>query len=138
MVGDVVYRWSGQVFEPADTLQMYGLDPLNPVNAMPGVPKRYIVTGDSGQGMTGSAIAAMVISDQILGRDNPWTEVYTPSRVVSMLKSPESLGSEAAVTARGFAEVRKNRGLFEGVSRHILARGSSLTTHLLGWGREKP
>lgn len=29
----MVYRWSGQVYEPADQLGLYGLDPLNPLNA---------------------------------------------------------------------------------------------------------
>ncbi len=147
-----------QVYEPADELGLYGLDPLNPLNlpgaagsvagvasnvvagaegapapvlpnlaSLPALPadrphvKRYIITGDSGQGMTGaraaclrcfdvfaaiagprvstlwcwcgclsqthagSAIAAMVLSDAITGRPNPWSHLYSPSRVNTLL-----------------------------------------------------
>ncbi|KAG2443184.1 hypothetical protein HYH02_009261 [Chlamydomonas schloesseri] len=103
--GEVLYRWSGQVYEPIDLLGLYGLDPVNPVNALSGC-KRYIATGDSGQGMTGSAIAAMVLADLIAGRPNPWSELYSPSRVTPALNvsSLEELGSEAAATARGLVD----------------------------------
>jgi hypothetical protein len=46
-----------QVFEPADALGMYGKDPVNPEQILPGAAPKYVATGDSGQGMTGSAIA---------------------------------------------------------------------------------
>jgi glycine/D-amino acid oxidase-like deaminating enzyme len=41
----------------------------------------YVATGDSGQGITHGTIAGMLISDLILDRPNPWTELYDPSRV---------------------------------------------------------
>ena len=44
MAGEIKYRWTGQVMEPADLIGMYGLDPLNPAG------DTYIATGDSGQG----------------------------------------------------------------------------------------
>lgn len=110
-MGDVVYRWSGQVYEPADALGLYGLDPLNPINLRSEGVKRYIATGDSGQGMTGSAIAAMVITDQILGKNNIWSDVYSPNRVLPTLKSVEGLASEAAVTTRAYAEAVALRNL---------------------------
>jgi Rieske Fe-S protein len=40
----------------------------------------FIVTGDSGMGMTHGAIAGMLITDLILERDNRWAELYHPSR----------------------------------------------------------
>lgn len=37
--------------------------------------------------MTGSAIAAMVVGDAILGgAPNPWADTYSPSRLSSALK----------------------------------------------------
>lgn len=39
------------------------------------------VAGNSGQGMTGGTISAMVIADQILGRSNPWRHAYSPQRL---------------------------------------------------------
>lgn len=32
----------------------------------------YIITGDSGNGMTHCTIGAMLVTDLIMGRDNPW------------------------------------------------------------------
>lgn len=72
-MGEVLYRWSGQVMEPADGVAFIGRDPLGPKNV-------YIATGDSGMGMTHGTIAGMLITDLILGRANPWAELYDPSR----------------------------------------------------------
>lgn len=106
---EVVYRWSGEVFEPADQLHLFGLDPFDPFNA--GEVKRYVLTGDSGQGMTGSAIAAMVVGDALQGKENKWQEVYKPDRIVSGLKSPMELAQELANIVRGYAEVPLLRDL---------------------------
>jgi glycine/D-amino acid oxidase-like deaminating enzyme/nitrite reductase/ring-hydroxylating ferredoxin subunit len=73
MMGAVEHRWSGQVMEPVDHLAFIGRDPG-------GREHVYIVTGDSGQGMTHGTIAGMVIRDQILGRANPWEDLYAPTR----------------------------------------------------------
>jgi glycine/D-amino acid oxidase-like deaminating enzyme/nitrite reductase/ring-hydroxylating ferredoxin subunit len=71
-ISAVAYRWSGQVMEPVDYLAFIGRNP--------GEKHVYIVTGDSGQGMTHGTIAGMLLSDLITGRDNPWTELYDPAR----------------------------------------------------------
>ena len=44
-------------------------------------PTCYIVTGDSGNGMTHGTIAGMLLTDLILGRANPWAELYDPGRL---------------------------------------------------------
>ena len=73
MMGGTEYRWSGQVQEPADGLGLIGPNPGEE-------PYVYIATGDSGMGMTHSTIAGMLITDLIVGRKNPWTTLYDPSR----------------------------------------------------------
>jgi glycine/D-amino acid oxidase-like deaminating enzyme/nitrite reductase/ring-hydroxylating ferredoxin subunit len=73
-VGEVAYRWSGQVLEPADYMAFIGPNP-------DGTPNVYIATGDSGQGMTHGAIAGMLLTDLVLGRENEWAEIYDPKRV---------------------------------------------------------
>ena len=73
MAKDVVYRWSGQVFEPVDGLGFIGRNPGDTDNV-------YIATGDSGHGMTHGTIAGMLITDQIMGRPNPWEKLYDPAR----------------------------------------------------------
>ena len=67
------FRWSGQVMEPIDSLALIGRNPLDSDNV-------YIATGDSGNGMTHGTIAGMLLTDLIAGRENPWTNLYDPSR----------------------------------------------------------
>jgi Rieske Fe-S protein len=40
----------------------------------------YVVSGDSGMGMTHGTIAGMLLTDLILGRDNAWSTLYDPAR----------------------------------------------------------
>lgn len=72
VTGAVVFKWSGQIMETIDCLAFIGKNPLN--------EHIFIVTGDSGHGMTHGTIAGMLISDLILGRPNPWEKLYDPSR----------------------------------------------------------
>ena len=72
MINKIDYRWSGQVFEPIDSLAFIGRNPGN--------KNVYIATGDSGNGMTHGTIAGILIPDLILGKDNPWKSLYEPSR----------------------------------------------------------
>lgn len=69
---DVVHRWSGQVYEPSDGLAFIGRSPS--------VEHTYLVTGDSGMGFTHAGIAALLISDLVAGRHNPWESLYNPRR----------------------------------------------------------
>jgi glycine/D-amino acid oxidase-like deaminating enzyme/nitrite reductase/ring-hydroxylating ferredoxin subunit len=78
----VEYRWSGQVMEPADGLAFIGRNPLDDDSV-------FIVTGDSGMGMTYGTIAGMLLTDLIQGRRNRWEELYSPSRI-RMKALPES------------------------------------------------
>jgi glycine/D-amino acid oxidase-like deaminating enzyme/nitrite reductase/ring-hydroxylating ferredoxin subunit len=71
-VGDVTDRWSGQVMEPVDGVAYIGKNP--------GDKNVYVVTGDSGNGMTHGTIAGMLIVDLIAGRKNRWAKLYNPSR----------------------------------------------------------
>ena len=73
-IEDIAFRWSGQVMETQDYLAFIGRNPMDKPNV-------YIATGDSGMGMTHGTIAGMLISDLILGKENPWTGLYDPGRV---------------------------------------------------------
>lgn len=66
------HAWSGQVLEPADGLAFAGADP--------GRDNVYLVTGDSGNGITHGTLAAMLLSDLVQGHDHPWSELYDPAR----------------------------------------------------------
>lgn len=73
MFDEVIYRWSGQVMEPVDSMGFMGKNP--------GDDNIYIITGDSGNGMTHTTIGAMIISDIITGKKNKWEDLYSPSRI---------------------------------------------------------
>lgn len=69
-----IYRWSGQVIEPLDGLAYIGHNPFDYDNI-------YIITGDSGHGLTHGTIGGILITDLILGKENPWQQLYEPSRL---------------------------------------------------------
>jgi glycine/D-amino acid oxidase-like deaminating enzyme/nitrite reductase/ring-hydroxylating ferredoxin subunit len=72
MMGTIKYRWSGMVMETTDGLAFIGLNP--------GDKNVYIVTGDSGMGMTHGTIAGILLTDLIQGKENAWSQLYDPSR----------------------------------------------------------
>jgi Rieske Fe-S protein len=74
LTGSILEHWSGQIIEPIDGMAYIGHNPADSDNV-------YIVTGDSGNGLTHGTIAGMILRDLILNRDNPWTELYNPSRI---------------------------------------------------------
>lgn len=72
-VGAIRERWSGQVMEPHDGVAFIGL--------APGKNHLYMITGDSGMGITHSTLGSLLITDLITGKENPWAELYKPSRI---------------------------------------------------------
>jgi glycine/D-amino acid oxidase-like deaminating enzyme/nitrite reductase/ring-hydroxylating ferredoxin subunit len=72
-LGEVKHRWSGQVFETPDGLGLIGRAPG-------GRDNEYVITGDSGMGMTHGTLGARLVTDLILGRANDLAGVYSPSR----------------------------------------------------------
>lgn len=89
---EVVHQWSGQVMEPVDGMGFIGRNPMDSDNV-------YIITGDSGNGLTHGTLGAMLITDLILGRKNRWEELYEPSRI-SLKATSEHLKENANVAAQ--------------------------------------
>jgi glycine/D-amino acid oxidase-like deaminating enzyme/nitrite reductase/ring-hydroxylating ferredoxin subunit len=71
-VGEVTDRWSGQVMEPVDGAAYIGRNP--------GGKNVFIVTGDSGNGITHGILGGMLIVDLIAGGEHRWAKLYDPSR----------------------------------------------------------
>jgi glycine/D-amino acid oxidase-like deaminating enzyme/nitrite reductase/ring-hydroxylating ferredoxin subunit len=95
-VGAPTYQWSGQVIEPADHLPFLG--------RFPGMGKTvYVITGDSGQGFTNHTCGAMLVTDLIQGRRNPWQGLYSPSRqgITGLLSRLRGNAEGAAELAKG-------------------------------------
>jgi glycine/D-amino acid oxidase-like deaminating enzyme/nitrite reductase/ring-hydroxylating ferredoxin subunit len=72
-IEEVEFTWGGQVMETMDGLAFIGRNPMDAENV-------FIATGDSGMGITHGSIAGMLLSDLILGKENPWAKLYDPSR----------------------------------------------------------
>lgn len=67
---EISHRWSGQVIEPLDGLPYIGRT----------ADHQYVATGFAGNGMTFGTLGAMIASAGILGRKNPWSELFDPGR----------------------------------------------------------
>lgn len=72
-VEETVYHWSGQILETMDALGYIGKNPFDKDNV-------FIITGDSGNGLTNAGIAAILLTALIIKGDHPWEELYSPSR----------------------------------------------------------
>jgi glycine/D-amino acid oxidase-like deaminating enzyme/nitrite reductase/ring-hydroxylating ferredoxin subunit len=94
-VGEIEYRWSGQVMEPVDGLGFIGRNPADKGHIM-------VATGDSGHGLTHGTIAGILLTDLILGRPNPWETLYDPSR--KSLRSAAEYVKENVNVARQYLD----------------------------------
>jgi glycine/D-amino acid oxidase-like deaminating enzyme/nitrite reductase/ring-hydroxylating ferredoxin subunit len=92
MMTEVIYEWSGQVMEPVDSLAYLGRNPMDKYNV-------YVITGDSGNGMTHCTIGAMLITDLIMNQPNAWAELYDASRI-SLRSIGEFIRENANVAAQ--------------------------------------
>jgi glycine/D-amino acid oxidase-like deaminating enzyme/nitrite reductase/ring-hydroxylating ferredoxin subunit len=70
----VDYRWSAQDYLPADKVPYIG-------RLIPGYGRLHVATGFKKWGMTHSAVAAMLLRDQITGRPNPWSGFFKATRL---------------------------------------------------------
>ena len=67
---DIVHHWSGQVIETPDGLPYIGAT----------ADHQFAATGFSGNGMTFGTLGGMMAADWSLGRKNPWSALFDPSR----------------------------------------------------------
>lgn len=63
-------RWSGQVIETSDGLPYIGET----------AEGQFAATGYTGNGLTFGTLAGLMAHDYVLGRKNPWQDVFAPDR----------------------------------------------------------
>lgn len=100
---EIVYCWSGQVMEPVDYMAFIGKNP--------GDENVYIITGDSGNGMTHGTLGGIIVSDLIQGKENKWATLYSPKRVP--LKTPGTYLSEVFNMAKQYGDFLKSGDIKE-------------------------
>lgn len=76
------YRWSTQDCMSLDNIPYIG-------RLSDDISSIYIGTGFSKWGMTNGTVAAMVVSDMILERNNQWKELFDPKRGISFIAAKE-------------------------------------------------
>jgi glycine/D-amino acid oxidase-like deaminating enzyme/nitrite reductase/ring-hydroxylating ferredoxin subunit len=69
-IGVEKFIWAGQQYRPADGLPYIGKHS----------DKMYFLTGFATDGLVYGTMAAMIVSDQLLGKKNPWEETYDLKR----------------------------------------------------------
>jgi glycine/D-amino acid oxidase-like deaminating enzyme len=72
-----------RIQEPVDFVAYIGKNP--------GQERVYIVTGDSGDGLTHGVLAGRLIADEIDGKQNDWASLYSPKRLGSIIKTLPSM-----------------------------------------------
>lgn len=73
--GEVVERWATQDCMSLDHVPYIGRYSRS-------TPGLYVATGFNKWGMTGAMAAAGVLRDLVLGKENPYAELYSPSRTM--------------------------------------------------------
>ena len=73
--GEVEHRWSTQDYMAHDRVPYVGRLRRRSKHL-------YAATGYSKWGMTNGTVAGMILSDSILGRPNPWAELYDSKRLL--------------------------------------------------------
>ena len=91
--GDAQYRWSAHDYLPVDGLPYIG-------RVTGGAKRLHVATGFAKWGMTKGTLAAMILTDEILGRPNPWAQVYDASRLDLTHSIGGLLTANAQVAAR--------------------------------------
>ena len=87
------YHWSAQDYYPVDGLPYIGR--LNRTTQ-----HLYTATGFSAWGMTNGTLAGMIISDAILGRENPWAGLYDSNRLNPLQSASSFVKENVKVAAR--------------------------------------
>ncbi|KAK3178841.1 hypothetical protein OEA41_000978 [Lepraria neglecta] len=90
--GSVDYRWSGQILDSTDLMAFIGLNQ--------GKSHTYIVTGDTGHGLTMGVLAGKLIADEIQGVGNPWSKAYSPNRLPPASSVPGMLAHDLQINSQ--------------------------------------
>jgi glycine/D-amino acid oxidase-like deaminating enzyme/nitrite reductase/ring-hydroxylating ferredoxin subunit len=111
------FYWSTQDMVSFDKLPYIGK--LTPMNQ-----HIYVATGFSLWGMTKATLSAMILSDLILGKSNPWAELYDATRPTPFV-TQDSIKNNLDVGARWFGD--RFKGLFDSPEKVSRGEGRVVT-----------
>jgi Rieske Fe-S protein len=93
----VHYRWSAQDAMPADGIPYVGK--LSPVSR-----HLWTASGYKKWGLTNGTAAALMLSDLVLGRENPWIATFDSNRFKPLAAAPTLLKENVNVGAHFFGD----------------------------------
>jgi glycine/D-amino acid oxidase-like deaminating enzyme/nitrite reductase/ring-hydroxylating ferredoxin subunit len=93
----VEYRWSAQDAMPADGIPYVGK--LSPI-----ARRVWTASGFKKWGITNGAAAAIMLSDTILDRENPWAATFDSNRFKPLASAPALLKESISVGAHFFGD----------------------------------
>ncbi|MGI5141759.1 MULTISPECIES: FAD-dependent oxidoreductase [unclassified Streptomyces] len=96
---DFTYRWATQDNDSTDTVPLVG--PLHAASR-----HTYVATGFGGWGLSGGIMAGLLLSALIQGREPPWTKLYDPRRVGSVVREAPAFLRHQAQVAQHFVADR--------------------------------
>jgi glycine/D-amino acid oxidase-like deaminating enzyme/nitrite reductase/ring-hydroxylating ferredoxin subunit len=114
-VRSIEYRWSTQDNMPVDGVPFIG-------RMLPFQRGIWVATGFMKWGLTNGTAAAMILSDLIAGRDNPWAELFDATRIKPIASASDFVKENVNVgkhffgdhlsspDARSFEEVPRGEG----------------------------
>lgn len=107
-ITEVTHRWSSHDGVTVDSLPYIG-------TARRGTDRIYTATGFGKWGMTNGTAAALIISDQILGRSNPFGSLFDPHRMTIKGSAATAMTENAKVAQHWFGDRinHPQKGAFE-------------------------
>jgi Rieske Fe-S protein len=109
-VRSVEYRWSDHDYVPVDSVPYVGRSPRS--------NRLHVATGFKKWGMTNGTAAGMILADTLVGRANPWAEVFDATRVDTSKTTVKEFVSENLDVGKRF------------VSDHVTRLASPPAEHL--------
>jgi len=107
----VTHRWATQDNDSTDSVPLVGL-------LHPRARHVYVATGFGGWGMTGGIMAGRLLCDLISGRDSPWSGLYDPRRIATVVREGGQFLKNQAKVARHFVGDRLS-GLAPGLHPRV-------------------
>lgn len=105
----ILYHWTTSDSESGDRVPLIGRLSKNNKDF-------FIVTGFNGWGMTHSVVAGLILRDEIEGKRHPWSRLYTPARISSILTF-KGIGRDIRVMGRFVkGRIEKKEGTMEEIN----------------------
>ena len=99
----VDYAWTNEDYEPMDGMPFVG-------RATPATEHLYVATGFKAWGITNGTAAGMILADTIVGRANPWAEVFDATRTKPLAGAKSFIGENVAAGAHLVGGYVRSRG----------------------------